>query len=203
MFVCGIDEVGRGALAGPMVAVAAAFVTPGKVLRWDEYEMDNSPVLGVDDSKKLSPTKRRDVFHRILKRESFTDFGIGEVSVEEINDMGIDRANSLVFERAVIDLSFTPEFILIDGDNPLFGWDIQRQYHEPRADGRFWPVAAASILAKVIRDDFMAELGTDHPSYGWRNNAGYGSKEHMEAIKNFGPCDLHRTHFIRKIWKDK
>lgn len=201
MLICGLDEVGRGSLAGPILAVAAVFVTPSKLLRWDEYEMENTPISGVDDSKKLSQVKRRNVFHRILRKESLVEFGVGEVSAHEINEIGIDNANNLVFERAVRDLKFVPNFIIIDGENPLFGWEIQCQYHEPRADGRFWPVGAASILAKVIRDDFMAELGTDYPHYGWENNAGYGTNEHVEAIKNFGPCNLHRLQFLRKIWK--
>jgi ribonuclease HII len=203
MLICGLDEVGRGALAGPMIAVASAFVVPGKWVWWDAYEMDNSPVSGVDDSKKLSPTKRRDVFYRILRWESFLDFGIGEVSADEINDMGIEKANSLAFERAVRDLKYDPGYLLIDGDNPLFGWDINRQHHEPRADGRFWPVGAASILAKVIRDDYMVELGTDHPEYGWERNSGYGSKHHQEALQRVGPCHLHRTQFIRKIMGER
>ncbi len=201
MLICGLDEVGRGSLAGPILAVAAVFVTPSKLLRWDEYEMENTPISGVDDSKKLSQVKRRNVFHRILRKESLVEFGVGEVSAHEINEIGIDNANNLVFERAVRDLKFVPNFIIIDGENPLFGWEIQYQHHEPRADGRFWPVGAASILAKVIRDDFMAELGTDYPHYGWENNAGYGTNEHVEAIKNFGPCNLHRLQFLRKIWK--
>jgi ribonuclease HII len=201
MFICGLDEVGRGALAGPLMAVAAVFMTPSKLLRWDEYETENSPVSGIDDSKKLSPAKRRSTFQRILRRESFIDFGLGEVSADEINAMGIDRANSLAFERAVRDLRYSPEFIIIDGDNPLFGWNTQYQHHEPKADGRFWPVGAASILAKVIRDDFMVELSRDYPGYGWENNAGYGTKDHMEAVRTLGPCLLHRTQFIRKILK--
>ncbi len=199
MLICGLDEVGRGALAGPLMAVASAFMVPGKWVWWEEYEMDNTPVSGVDDSKKLSPTKRREVFHRILRRESFVDFGIGEVSADEINNIGVDRANSLAFERAVKDLKCDPGYILIDGDNPLFGWDMQRQHHESKADGRYWPVGAASILAKVIRDSYMAELGADHPEYGWDRNSGYGSKHHQDAIQRIGPCQLHRTQFIRKL----
>lgn len=202
MFICGLDEVGRGALAGPLIAVATMFQIPDKWTWWDEYETENSPITGVNDSKKLSPNKRREIFHRILRWESLFDFGIGEVSVDEINDVGIDQANSLAFERAVKDLKGTPSYILIDGDNPLYGWDINRQYHEPRADGRFWPVGAASILAKVIRDDMMREWGVDFPKYDWGNNAGYGAQAHRDAIQEIGPCHLHRTQFIRKIWRN-
>lgn len=201
MFICGLDEVGRGALAGPLVAVATAFRLPSKLGNWDYYETENSPISGVNDSKKLTPIRRLAVFHRILRWESFVDFGLGEVSAKEINDIGVDRANNLAFERAIRDLQVEPGYVLIDGDNPLFGWDMAKQHHEPRADGRFWPVGAASILAKVIRDNFMTELGNDFPYYRWDSNAGYGSKDHQEAIQKMGPCSLHRTQFIRKIWR--
>lgn len=201
MFICGIDEVGRGALAGPLVAVATAFRLPSKWVDWSDYETDNSPIAGVNDSKKLTPNRRRDTFHRILRWESLIDFGIGEVQASEIDAVGIERANHLAFERAVRDLSVEPNYVLIDGDNPLTGWDPSKQHHEPRADGRFWPVGAASILAKVIRDDFMTELGNDFPHYRWDSNSGYGSRDHQEAIQHVGPCSFHRTQFIRKLWR--
>ncbi len=201
MFICGIDEVGRGALAGPLVAVATAFRLPSKWVDWSDYETENSPIAGVNDSKKLTPNRRRDTFHRILRWESLVDFGIGEVPASEIDVVGIDRANRLAFDRAIKDLSVEPNYVLIDGDNPLRGWDPSKQHHEPRADGRFWPVGAASILAKVIRDDFMAELGNDFPHYRWGSNSGYGSKDHQDAIQHMGPCSFHRTQFIRKLWR--
>lgn len=201
MFICGIDEVGRGALAGPLMAVATAFKIPHRWADWSDYETDNSPIAGVNDSKKLTQLRRKEVFHRILRWESLVSFGLGEVSAEEINLIGIDRANNLAFERCVKDLGVEPNYILIDGDTPLFGWDMTKQHHEPRADGRFWPVGAASILAKVIRDEFMTELGKDFPYYKWDSNAGYGSKDHQEAIQRMGPCCFHRTQFIRKLWR--
>lgn len=198
MYVAGIDEVGRGALAGPLIAVAAMFKF-WQGWQWDEMETLKSPIQGVTDSKKLTPTRRRDVFHRILNSGRLIGFGIGEISVSEINDRGIDWANNLAFKKAVEDLPHEPAYIILDGDNPLYGWEMHKQRYEPRADGRWWPVGAASIIAKVIRDDFMTELGRDYPDYGWERNSGYGSKYHQDAIRRIGPCQLHRTKFISKL----
>lgn len=198
MYIAGIDEVGRGALAGPLMAVAAMFrLWPN--WSWGELETLRSPIQGVNDSKKLTPARRREVFHRILTSGYMAGFGLGEVSAAEINSHGIEWANRIAFERAVKDLPYQPGYLIIDGDSPLYGWEMTRQRHEPRADGRWWPVGAASILAKVIRDSYMTELGADHPDYGWERNSGYGSRSHQEAISRVGPCRLHRTQFIRKI----
>lgn len=195
--VCGLDEVGRGALAGPLVAVASLFSAPNT----DEATWRTvwTPIPGVNDSKKLPHKKRRDVFHRILRSDILVDFGIGEVSVEEINQHGIDWANRKVFERAVKDLKWMPNHILVDGDEPLYGWNMMDQRFEPQGDRRWWPTGAASILAKVIRDSFMAELAKDFELYGWDRNAGYGSDEHRAALVDFGPCIHHRKQFISKI----
>ncbi len=201
--VCGLDEVGRGALAGPLIAVASLFYSPATPVdirqgyRW--WEMDFSPIKGINDSKKLTAKKRSTLFTQILRSGEFCDFGLGEVSVDEINTHGIDWANRMAFERAVKDLSQQPHHILIDGENPLYGWSMMDQKFEPRADGKYWPVGAASILAKVIRDGFMAELSKDYDAYGWEKNAGYGSPAHQEGLIENGPCPHHRTQFIRKI----
>lgn len=226
LLVCGLDEVGRGALAGPLIAVASLcfsgdkdrYLIPcsravGKSsnilsrstwgidrdIRLQCWETENSPVPGVNDSKKLSPKKRREVFHLLLRSEHLVDFGIGEVSVDEINAQGIDWANRTAFERAVKDLRQMPHYILIDGTNPLYGWNILDQRHKPQADGLWWPVGAASILAKVIRDSYMAELAEDFPDYAWDRNAGYGSSTHRNALVENGECLHHRTQFIRGI----
>lgn len=201
--ICGVDEVGRGALAGPLVAVAALFrqeLDAPPVSRLHQLETDKSPILGVDDSKNLTPKKRREVFHRILRSSQIVDFGIGEVSVAEINEVGIDWANAWAFQRAMQDLDgYVPHFTLVDGTSPIMGWDFKSQRNEPKADGKWWPVGAASILAKVIRDSFMAELSQDHPYYGWEKNAGYGSEEHRCGLIDFGATPLHREKFIRNI----
>lgn len=198
MYICGLDEVGRGALAGPMMAVASLFHLPDN-WTWSDVDTHNSPIPGVNDSKKLTATKRRDVFHHILRSNQIIDFGIGEVSVTEIDNHGIEWANRQAFERAVKELRIGPNYILVDGDHPLYGWDMRLQHNEPKADGRWWPVGAASILAKVIRDSFMAELGRDFPRYQWASNAGYGSDAHQLAIIENGPCNLHRRQFVRKF----
>lgn len=202
MYVAGIDEVGRGALAGPLVAVAAMFRF-WLDWKWDEMETLRSPIPGVDDSKKLTPTRRRGVFHKILNSGRLVGFGLGEVSVSEINEHGIEWANRSAFKRAVDDLPYKPTYLIIDGDNPLPGWEGALQRHEPRADGKWWPVGAASIIAKIVRDDYMTELGRDHPDYGWERNSGYGSKHHQDAIRRIGPCRLHRTKFISKLWRNQ
>lgn len=199
--ICGIDEVGRGALAGPLIAVASLF----DVENTGNWAMHKSPIEGVDDSKAFGSkghSKRTEVFHRILRHEVTVDFGIGYVSVEEINQEGIDYANQLAFYRASRDLKVAPNFILVDGDMNCPGWSYQFQRAAPKADGMWWPVGAASILAKVIRDNLMIELGLDYLPYKWARNAGYGTQDHVAAIRHFGPSPHHRTKFIRNYMKD-
>lgn len=194
--ICGVDEVGRGALAGPLIAVASLFSADPDPRYWEKI---HTPVKGVTDSKKFStPDKRREVYHRILRHPQLLDFGLGEVSVEEINRMGIDRANSLAFARAVQELKALPHYIIVDGTNPLYGWDMSRQRTIAKADDLYWPVGAASILAKVIRDSYMAELGNDYAHYQWSKNAGYGTKDHLDALRAMGACPHHRKAFIKK-----
>lgn len=197
MLICGLDEVGRGALAGPLIAVASLFHFTGQ--NREQLRTAHTPIEGVNDSKKLTPKKRRIVFHRILRSPFTVGFGIGQVSVDEINQFGIDWANRTAFDRAVKDLPFRPEYVLIDGDNPLFGWDMTKQEKRPQADGYWWPVGGASILAKVIRDSYMAELALDWPLYGWEKNSGYGSDKHRIALLEWGATPEHRTQFIQRI----
>lgn len=194
--ICGLDEVGRGALAGPLIAVASLFSADPNPRYW---EKPHSPVKGVTDSKKFStPDKRKEVYYRILHHPSLVDFGLGEVSVEEINEWGIDKANTIAFDRAVRSLRTLPQYIIVDGVNPVYGWDMSKQRAVPKADDLYWPVGAASILAKVIRDSYMAELGIDYPQYRFAENSGYGTKAHVEALRMFGPSSLHRSKFVRR-----
>ncbi len=185
--ICGVDEVGRGCLSGPLISVAALFKT------WD------TKCPGINDSKKLSPKKRSKVFKDILHSTELVDFGIGEVSVEEINQMGIDAANTFAFDRAVKALSTRPNFLVVDGVKGVPGWYQNEMLVEPKADGTYAVVGAASILAKVIRDSLMDELHLIYPVYGWNSNKGYGSQEHITALKTYGPTPHHRTLFIRDI----
>ncbi len=205
--ICGVDEVGRGALAGPLIAVAALFrsqpcnTEPGT--RLEQWERLHSPIPGVDDSKELSAKKRRTLFHQILRSPYFVDFGLGQVEAHEINEVGIDWANTWAFQRAMFDLSSKPNFTLVDGDSKIMGWDHQSQRNEPRGDGKWWPVGAASILAKVIRDSYMEELHKDWPGYGWHSNAGYGAEEHRRGLLQWGKTPEHRTKFIQRILESK
>ena len=163
------------------------------------WKTASSPIQGVNDSKKLTEKRRQEVFHRILRYDLLLDFGIGEVSVEEIDRYGIDKANDMVFSRAVHDLNQPPDYVLLDGDNPLMGWDMTLQQHRPKGDGLWWPVGAASILAKVIRDSYMEELSLEYPSYQWARNAGYGTAQHTQALQSIGACSHHRKQFIHSI----
>ena len=195
--ICGVDEVGRGALAGPMMAVASLFSADPNPRYWEKM---HSPIKGVNDSKKFtSKTKRREVYHRILRHPQLLDFGLGEVSVEEIDRNGIDWANSEAFDRAVRQLKAVPHYIIVDGINPIYGWDMSKQWVVKEADDKFWPVGAASILAKVIRDTYMMELGFDYPLYQWARNAGYGTQEHNEVLRKMGSTPHHRRAFIKSI----
>jgi ribonuclease HII len=201
--VCGVDEVGRGSLAGPLLAVAASFwAEPGTPTAgcWSGWAYNKNPIEGVKDSKAFVNRKKREtVYHRILDSHLLFDFGIGEVSVEEINKNGIDEANQEAFRRALADLSRPPPFVIVDGNRAITGWSVDHQFYQPKADSRWWPVSAASILAKVIRDEYMEGFSRDFPYYGWERNSGYGSEEHIHAIKKFGPSKHHRKQFIRNI----
>jgi ribonuclease HII len=185
--ICGVDEVGRGCLAGPMLSVAALFRS------W------NTGCPDVDDSKKLSPKKREKLFRELLHSPDLLDFGVGEVAVEEIDKMGIDQANVLAFDRAVKALRTRPNFLVVDGLRGAPGWHHNEMLVTPQADGKYPVVGAASILAKVIRDSLMVELHSRHPVYAWNSNKGYGSPDHITALKSHGPTPHHRSLFIREI----
>lgn len=194
--LAGLDEVGRGALAGPLVAVATMFDSTQDA-KWTK---DASPIPGVDDSKKFSSREgRKEIFYRILRHSSLVDFGVGYVTVDEINEKGIDYANRLAFWRAVKDLNPQPIFLLVDGDRPAPDFCYSNQKNRPKADALWWPVGAASIMAKVIRDEMMVEFGLDYLHYKWSVNSGYGTADHIGALKSYGPSPLHRAQFIKKI----
>lgn len=196
MLVCGIDEVGRGALAGPILAVAAVFDFR------DSVSMQVPPIPGIDDSKSYATfTKREEMWKYIIHSPYLVSFGIGEASVEEINRHGINWANAQIFQRAIMNLKVVPEVVYVDGDNPVPGWPKERQVVEPKADAKYWPVSAASILAKVIRDRMMKELSRLYPDYAWASNAGYGSALHKMQLQRRGPTEHHRTQFIERIMK--
>ncbi|HET9386610.1 MAG TPA: ribonuclease HII [Gemmatimonadales bacterium] len=177
--VAGIDEVGRGPLAGPVVAAAVVF------------PMGAKPIRGLDDSKVLSEKQRVKFAAKIRERAFAT--AVGAASVREIDRLNIRRASILAMERALRRLGFVPAHILIDGlPCPELGCE-----HEAIVDGdaRCHSIAAASIIAKVIRDYLMDRLALRHPGYCWETNKGYATAEHLEAIQRLGPTRHHRFSF--------
>ena len=183
--VCGVDEAGRGPLCGPVVA-AACILPMGLVLD------------GLNDSKKLTPKKRDKLFDVI--RESAISFCIAEASVEEINELNILEATLLAMRRAIAGLSVPADFALIDGN-------VDRDFPIParaviKGDATSPSIAAASILAKVTRDRMCEELDRAYPQYGIAKHKGYGTKVHMDALRQYGPAPIHRKQFIRFLDKE-
>ena len=184
-FVGGIDEAGRGPWAGPVVAAAAVFLDPSI--------LPPSLLDGIQDSKKLTKTKRENIYHKLMELKSF-HYGIGLASVDEIDSMNILKATFLAMERATHALPQKPETLLIDGKY-IPSFKGIRTFPVIGGDGISLSIAAASILAKVTRDKIMAELSETFPSYGWERNAGYGTAEHQEALKIHGITSHHRKSF--------
>lgn len=181
--VGGIDEAGRGPWAGPVVAAVAVFLKPPPK-RLEDI---------IQDSKKLSKTKRESVFKSLHDLENFA-FGIGKASVAEIDLHNILQATFLAMRRAVGCLPFSPRTLLIDGKFiPTF--DGIEAHPVIGGDGKSLSIAAASILAKVTRDRDMEELALEYPYYGWERNAGYGTAEHQESLRNYGITLHHRKSF--------
>ncbi len=182
--VAGVDEVGRGPLAGPVVC--AAVVLPLQ---------EERRILGIDDSKKLSPKRREALAARI--KEVALSYRIEEVSAQEIDEMNILQATRLGMKRAVEGLSAC-DFVLTDGNMTL---DIaQPQRSIVKGDALVASIGAASILAKVYRDALMCEYAKLYPWYAFERNAGYGTKAHIEAIRSMGICEIHRRTFVTKFW---
>lgn len=178
--ICGVDEAGRGPLCGPVVA--AACILP-----------ENCLIEGLNDSKKLTPRKRDQLFDKI--RETAIAYCVAEASVEEIDRLNILEADLLAMRRAIDGLSQKPEIALIDGN-------IARDFQIPakaviHGDALSPSIAAASILAKVTRDRLCEDLDRQYPQYGIAKHKGYGTKEHMDALRKFGPSPIHRRQFIR------
>ncbi len=184
--VCGIDEAGRGPLAGPVVA-ACVFLTP--------QARQSNLVTQIHDSKKLSAARRSVLFEFICRDAAF---GIGKASPEEIDTLNIHHATLLAMRRAWFQMKqnfdVRPLTALIDGKfaPELTGCTCQTII---KGDSLSLSIAAASIIAKVTRDRIMEELDATHPAYGWTRNAGYGTPEHLEALKKHGPTPYHRRSF--------
>lgn len=179
--VCGVDEAGRGPLAGP-VAVCAC------VLPLD------TPILGIDDSKKLSEKKREELFEKIT---AVADYCVTLIDCNTIDRINILQATKLGMKRAVEGLKTTPDCAIIDAVDKL---DICIPYRPViKGDAKSYSVAAASIIAKVTRDRLMLELDSEYPRYGFADNKGYGTNVHIQALKAFGPCPQHRVTFIKNF----
>jgi ribonuclease HII len=176
--VCGVDEVGRGPLAGPVVA--AAVVLP-----------PHADLPGLDDSKRLGAPARDALAQRI--RDQALAHAVGWAEVEEIDRCNILRATFLAMERAVAALRLSPDILLIDGNQRIGVSIVQRTL--VKGDARSACIAAASILAKVHRDALMDEYAGRYPGYGFERHKGYGTEDHREALSRLGPCPIHRVTF--------
>ena len=184
-YVCGIDEAGRGPLCGPVFA--AACILP-----------DGLYIEGLNDSKKLTEKKREKLFD-IIKKEAVA-YCIASASVEEIDELNILEADLLAMRRAIDGLSVKADFAIIDGN-------VARDFQIPAAavikgDATSMSIAAASVLAKVARDRICIDLDREYPEYGIAKHKGYGTKAHMDALREHGPSPIHRKKFIRFLDED-
>ena len=181
--ICGVDEAGRGPLAGPVCA-AAVILPP------------NANIPGLNDSKKLSDKRRRELYPLIM--EQAIAYGIGFADHKEIDEINILQATFLAMERALFQLSVKPELALIDGNRKKdFGIPVKTVVH---GDSLSASIAAASILAKVTRDDLMLKMAEEYPQYGFEIHKGYGTKAHYQALAEHGPSPVHRMTFLKKLY---
>ena len=184
--ICGVDEAGRGPLAGPVCA--AAVILPPHL-----------EIPGLTDSKKLTDKKRRELFP-IIKEQALA-YGIGLASEAEIDEINILQATFLAMQRALDQLEIKPDLALIDGNREKdFGLSVKTVV---KGDSLSMNIAAASILAKVTRDDLMVELAETYPQYGFEIHKGYGTKAHYAALTEHGPSPIHRMTFLKKFYGEK
>ena len=184
--ICGVDEAGRGPLAGPVCA-AAVILPP------------NAEIPGLNDSKKLSDKKRRELYP-IIKEQAIA-YGIAFADHQEIDEINILQATYLAMERAINQLSVKPELALIDGNRAKdFGIPVETVVH---GDSLSASIAAASVLAKVTRDDYMLQMAEEYPGYDFEIHKGYGTKAHYAALTQKGPSPIHRMTFLKKFYGEK
>ncbi len=189
--IAGFDEAGRGPWCGPVVAACVC---------WPDLQVPEELANAINDSKKITAKKREALFPKIMASNAIV--GIGQASAEEIDEMNILQASFLAMYRALEQVrakGVHPVFGLIDG-NRLPAWDMPCQA-VIGGDGKSLSIGAASIVAKVVRDRLMADLAKEFPEYGWERNAGYGTAEHIQALKEHGPTVHHRKSYapIKKI----
>ncbi|WP_081677263.1 ribonuclease HII [Butyrivibrio sp. WCD3002] len=182
-FICGIDEVGRGPLAGPVYA--AAVILP-----------KDCKILYINDSKKLSEKKREELYSEIM--EKAVSVGIGFSTHERIDEINILQATYEAMAKAVAELSVKPELLLLDAVH-VPQLEEYKQESIIKGDAKSVSIAAASIVAKVTRDHLMEEYDREYPGYGFASNKGYGAELHIKALKELGPCPIHRRSFIKNF----
>ena len=184
--ICGVDEAGRGPLAGPVCA--AAVILPA-----------NAEIPGLNDSKKLSDKKRRELYP-VIKEQAIA-YGIAFADHNEIDEINILQATYLAMERAINQLSVKPDLALIDGNRAKdFGIPVETVVH---GDSLSASIAAASVLAKVTRDDYMLKMAEEYPGYDFEIHKGYGTKAHYAALTDHGPSPIHRKTFLKKFYGEK
>lgn len=184
--ICGVDEAGRGPLAGPVCA--AAVILPPHL-----------EIPGLNDSKKLTDKRRRELMP-VIKEQAIA-WGIGFASHEEIDEINILQATFLAMERALAQLQVKPDLALIDGNREKdFGLPVKTVV---KGDSLSANIAAASVLAKVTRDDLMEAMAQEYPQYGFEIHKGYGTKAHYAALRDHGPSSIHRMSFLKKFYGNK
>ena len=184
--ICGVDEAGRGPLAGPVCA--AAVILP-----------EGLEIPGLTDSKKLTDKKRQELYPLI--QEQAISYGIGFASEKEIDEINILQATFLAMQRALDQLEVKPDLALIDGNREKdFGIPVKTVV---KGDSLSMNIAAASVLAKVTRDDLMMLLAEEYPQYGFEIHKGYGTKAHYAALTEYGPSPIHRRSFLKKFYGEK
>ncbi len=181
-FICGVDEAGRGPLAGPVFAAAVV--------------MDRKKIIeGVRDSKKLTPKKREKLFDEIIK-ESIA-YSVAMVDSKIIDEININNATFLAMKNAIENLKIEPDIVLVDGyEIPNLSFN---QMAIIKGDRKSYSIACASILAKVSRDRYIVEISSKYPVYKFEKHKGYGTKEHIEILQKYGPCEIHRISFLKNI----
>lgn len=184
--LCGVDEAGRGPLAGDVYA-AAVILDP------------DNPMEELNDSKKLSEKKREKLYDEIIDKAK--DYCIARATIDEIEEINILNAAMLAMKRAVLGLEIKPKLVLVDGNKtPALPYETKAII---KGDGTSASIAAASILAKVTRDRYMTEKAKEYPGYCFEKHKGYGTKLHREKILELGACPLHRPSFLKKIYEKK
>lgn len=186
IIIAGVDEVGRGPLAGPIVGAAVVL---------DLNALNDDIILGINDSKKLSPKKREEL-SKVIKEKALS-YEIAELDNKEIDEKGIGWCNNEIFRIACSRLNRKPDLVISDG-YAVKGLGIRNNF-VVKGDAKSASIACASIIAKVYRDDLMHKYAEKYPQYGFEHNVGYGSTEHIESIKKYGVCPIHRMSFLKNI----